>query len=74
MAGSSEIDQSSPNEVEVWTTPEVGSKLGINSDQLRRLRDRNKLPHTIKEYTILRWVGKQKESPHSSLWEVKPSN
>jgi hypothetical protein len=66
-----EVTQSSPNKIEIWTTPEITDKLGISRDRLKRLKAQNKLPHTERGYTILRFSGKQSQSPWGNLWEVQ---
>lgn len=65
------VAQSSSKKTEVWTTPEVTSKLGLSRSQLDRLKSQDKLPHTVKGHTILRWSGKQPKPPFGNLWEIQ---
>lgn len=54
-----------------WPTKDVESKLGISRKKLEGMKKHKKLPQTWGEYVIVRWAGKQEQSPFSNLWEIQ---
>lgn len=65
------VEQTELIKHEVWTTPQVGEFLGVGRKILEGWKKKDAFPQTIKEYTILKWSGKQIKRPFGNLWEVK---
>lgn len=63
------VVQSSDNE-EIWTTKEVGEKLGITPRQLKGIKADKKFPHQTEKHLITRCAGKDPKSS-MNLWAVK---
>lgn len=69
----SKVDQSS-SDLKRLTTKDIEELTGLSRQKLEYKRKTGRLPYTIKGYTIIRWVEKERKQPYSNVWEVQEAS